>query len=81
MVAPARERGLKFYDAQQLGGCQSRSREGAWIEIPALPQQRPMLRVAPARERGLKLAKARKAVQDIVGRSREGAWIEIRVVL
>ena len=53
-VAPVRERGLKFYDAQQLGGCQSRSREGAWIEMSCTLVRLCSNGVAPVRERGLK---------------------------
>ena len=33
MVAPARERGLKFYILEKLEKPFGRSREGAWIEI------------------------------------------------
>ena len=34
-VAPARERGLKFFGIQPFAVDNSRSREGAWIEIRA----------------------------------------------
>ena len=54
IVAPARERGLKLWYNQHKASCNSRSREGAWIEIfPSLYTCRTS-RVAPARERGLK---------------------------
>ena len=54
-VAPARERGLKCPQAKSVSvERKSRSREGAWIEIPpALPMSL-LKSVAPARERGLK---------------------------
>ena len=37
VVAPARERGLKYYE--ELGGSadKRRSRKGAWIEITVIP--------------------------------------------
>ena len=35
MVAPARERGLKFRNGVAVPGAEGRSREGAWIEIPS----------------------------------------------
>ena len=50
-----RERGLKFYrKAYQNKGLDSRSREGAWIEIKITPPTLEMVHVAPVRERGLK---------------------------
>ena len=55
---------------------ESRSREGAWIEIAHMSKAPPNLTVAPARERGLKLIL--NALQAALSRrSREGAWIEI----
>ena len=36
LVAPARERGLKYHIIDNFGQTGSRSREGAWIEILAL---------------------------------------------
>ena len=54
IVAPARERGLK-YSNLLIGWCPDcRSREGAWIEILQLPHMQAIRYVAPARERGLK---------------------------
>ena len=54
----------------------SRSREGAWIEMPKFKHSGKTERVAPARERGLKFN------LDVLlslsrSRSREGAWIEM----
>ena len=76
-VAPARERGLKSAHQDEQTQANSRSREGAWIEIPDARLQRPeYLGVAPARERGLK-SKYKNGTNELLGRSREGAWIEM----
>ena len=55
-VAPARERGLKYAsEIAQTHLTDSRSRKGAWIEIPEdLKFALSTDIVAPARERGLK---------------------------
>ena len=55
VVAPARERGLKF-TIQQLCSMAilRRSRKGAWIEMRRNFRNHAVPRVAPARERGLK---------------------------
>ena len=54
MVAPARERGLKYnVTISTLKKC-GRSREGAWIEIDDMLHHHRGIEVAPARERGLK---------------------------
>ena len=55
----------------------SRSREGAWIEIIVRSEKRPPVIVAPARERGLKCSYWLIWNEWFRGRSREGAWIEI----
>ncbi len=77
IVAPARERGLKWVQAAAavvlLDG---RSREGAWIEILIFFDLPPAGTVAPARERGLKSALLLR-IGPATRRSREGAWIEI----
>ena len=55
LVAPVRERGLKFYDSEK--GClklRSRSRKGAWIEMCVTAATAIRVMVAPVRERGLK---------------------------
>ena len=55
LVAPARERGLKYPAiAQPQGLAVGRSREGAWIEIVQTRRSSEYYCVAPARERGLK---------------------------
>ena len=55
IVAPARERGLKYDDETMLYHYpEGRSREGAWIEIRLAYPQPYLQIVAPARERGLK---------------------------
>ena len=54
----------------------SRSREGAWIEIDASKLLSLQIIVAPARERGLKYVRAFPPLQGL-SRSREGAWIEM----
>ena len=59
VVAPARERGLKFGFYAGLFRQSSRSREGAWIEIP--------------------IGSLMGYLGE--GRSREGAWIEIHALL
>ena len=53
-VAPARERGLKYFYRISRQKYAGRSREGAWIEIFAALTQPYASPVAPARERGLK---------------------------
>ena len=54
IVAPVRERGLKFLICNDMYWRWRRSREGAWIEIPRwFVCVRPAA-VAPVRERGLK---------------------------
>ena len=53
-VAPARERGLKSFIQEVVDFIDSRSREGAWIEIIGGFVGRLIDYVAPARERGLK---------------------------
>ena len=54
----------------------SRSREGAWIEMP--PTQSIMMNTSRSRE-GAWIEIWGKAINDMkpTGRSREGAWIEI----
>mgnify|MGYP001389295023 CR=1 FL=1 len=54
MVAPARERGLKYCMTTSRIRKRSRSREGAWIEMISIGHHLRILEVAPARERGLK---------------------------
>ena len=54
IVAPVRERGLKFRRNQWFRIGRSRSREGAWIEITAYKPVLAPAPVAPVRERGLK---------------------------
>ena len=55
IVAPVRERGLKYaYNAQPID-VSGRSREGARIEIYAAGERKRANIVAPVRERGLKL--------------------------
>ena len=81
IVAPARERGLKYgkvtaWVCVELG----RSREGAWIEINTVGAVTFESAVAPARERGLKYLLPH-CMCIVGGRSREGAWIEISAVL
>ena len=54
-VAPVRERGLKYLIVIFLVNLwSSRSREGAWIEIVAVDNNKVGFCVAPVRERGLK---------------------------
>ena len=57
---------------------QSRSREGAWIEILLERSSGSTSPVAPARERGLK-SQWMMVLMLSRCRSREGAWIEIRL--
>ena len=54
MVAPVRERGLKYRGARKLASINRRSREGAWIEMLERHYWRTDTFVAPVRERGLK---------------------------
>ena len=54
VVAPARERGLKYIYAHEHKIQKSRSREGAWIEIYHSYATSIKYAVAPVRERGLK---------------------------
>ena len=75
-VAPARERGLKYGDKIAESLKDSRSREGAWIEITPMHVAIVDVAVAPARERGLK-CKYSCWKNQYRSRSREGAWIEI----
>ena len=56
--------------------CQSRSREGAWIEIVQIEGITCDFVVAPVRERGLKFLVFQNH-NLLIRRSREGAWIEI----
>ena len=55
----------------------SRSRKGAWIEIPGAVVLGFTATVAPARERGLKLVSNPQRQSGHQCRSRKGAWIEI----
>ena len=55
VVAPVRERGLKFNpDTPEARKALSRSREGAWIEICCTWLLYIRITVAPVRERGVK---------------------------
>ena len=54
LVAPARERGLKYCFLRRINDVRRRSREGAWIEINLNCNLNNYFSVAPARERGLK---------------------------
>ena len=64
-VAPVRERGLKYSDDYDTLDIPSRSRKGAWIEIPAYCLYKSCNRVAPVRERGLKFHIACNLVLDV----------------
>ena len=78
VVAPVRERGLKWYGNLVHKMLCSRSREGAWIEINASQTISSISSVAPVRERGLKCYLCNNVRQYLYRRSREGAWIEIK---
>ena len=68
VVAPVRERGLKFNpDTPEARKALSRSREGAWIEIPNKIMLWLSVNVAPVRERGLKFQ--RRRAEKIITRS------------
>ena len=54
LVAPVRERGLKFFMNKRKGELLCRSRKGAWIEIALSANYNLGEGVAPVRERGLK---------------------------
>ena len=77
MVAPARERGLKFqrvYNIIDRSGVAPARERGLKSVVPHLMPGSGS--VAPARERGLKFA-GTFATMPFHGRSREGAWIEM----
>ena len=80
IVAPARERGLKFRNLLAAPLSLGRSRKGAWIEMSRGSSCARGKKVAPARERGLKCIANEKLPYEI-GRSRKGAWIEISEVI
>ena len=75
-VAPVRERGLKCNHAIPRLKNLSRSRKGAWIEIPVVFFRIYRAVVAPVRERGLKYLVC-ASIPTCRRRSRKGAWIEI----
>ena len=78
LVAPVRERGLKFDVTVPTDTIRhSRSREGAWIEIVQHLFSQVPTAVAPVRERGLKFSPRVMLLNIASSRSREGAWIEI----
>ena len=54
LVAPVRERGLKYNTSLYSFHLECRSREGAWIEMYFNLPASPLSFVAPVRERGLK---------------------------
>ena len=54
LVAPVRERGLKYHATMRTEELRSRSRKGAWIEIANYNLGEGVTAVAPVRERGLK---------------------------
>ena len=60
MVAPARERGLKYSTPRKMKVQSGRSRKGAWIEMALRKELDNDPAVAPARERGLKYYKYSK---------------------
>ena len=67
VVAPARERGLKYGLTQLIQILMvGRSREGAWIEIIQSNTTLNNQIVAPARERGLKLLPMRSLGENAV---------------
>ena len=76
-VAPVRERGLKSQQVPAIVSKESRSREGAWIEIHYYALKSLNWFVAPVRERGLKCGVRLRVNVSTSRRSREGAWIEI----
>ena len=73
VVAPVRERGLKFcLHGLQLDYRRRRSREGAWIEMDRSTLYHSAMPVAPVRERGLKCQIGEEsAYQQIVAPVRE----------
>ena len=78
MVAPVRERGLKYYLPFWMAAMRPVApvRERG-LKLLSLHQYSQTAAVAPARERGLKwLLRAKQG--KMRRRSREGAWIEIR---
>ena len=77
LVAPVRERGLKYHYSKRCWRSLCRSRKGAWIEMSSLTARSNNLLVAPVRERGLKYHTSLENGQTTNGRSRKGAWIEI----
>ncbi len=68
---------MKSGGEEFIGRTYSRSREGAWIEMPMSVLNLVPLMVAPARERELKYPRSRQRSSVRLGRSREGAWIEM----
>ena len=60
---------------------QSRSREGAWIEIRAEVLSAGYILVAPARERGLKSAELYKFFKDDVAPARERGFKSQQILL
>ena len=54
VVAPVRERGLKWCHRNVVKTDQGRSRKGTWIEMRPIIASYALALVAPARERGLK---------------------------
>ena len=77
MVAPARERGLKWHFAACIYYTKRRSREGAWIEINFV-SYRDLSGKCRSREGAwIEIAALLFRGAAYIGRSREGAWIEI----
>ena len=72
-----RERGLKYVVPADCFHRFSRSREGAWIEIPKNPTL--LLSTASRSREGawIEIGEGVTAGMSASGRSREGAWIEI----